>query len=117
VGPRASLEGAEYLAPTGLKSPDRPARSKSLYRLTYPGTHYIYIYIIRRANRTFYHFTRRVASRIKTDTHLCDFRLPPRCKYDLHSSEMLCSLDWSLRTDVLGNIFLPNSKVKYSTSN
>jgi hypothetical protein len=28
--------GAEILAPTGIRSPDRPARSKSLYRLSYP---------------------------------------------------------------------------------
>ena len=29
--------GAESLAPTGIRSPDRPARSESLYRLSYPG--------------------------------------------------------------------------------
>ena len=29
--------GAENLAPTGIRSPDRPARSESLYRLLYPG--------------------------------------------------------------------------------
>jgi hypothetical protein len=29
--------GAENLAPTGIRSPDRPARSESLYRLRYPG--------------------------------------------------------------------------------
>ena len=28
--------GAENLAPTGIRSPDRPARSESLYRPTYP---------------------------------------------------------------------------------
>jgi len=28
--------GAETLAPTGIRSPDRPARSQSLYRLSYP---------------------------------------------------------------------------------
>jgi hypothetical protein len=27
---------AENLAPTGIRSPDRPARSQSLYRLSYP---------------------------------------------------------------------------------
>jgi len=27
---------AENLDPTGIRSPDRPARSKSLYRLSYP---------------------------------------------------------------------------------
>ena len=29
--------GAENLAPTGIRFPDRPARSESLYRLSYPG--------------------------------------------------------------------------------
>jgi hypothetical protein len=29
--------GAENLAPTGIRSPDRPARSESLYLLWYPG--------------------------------------------------------------------------------
>jgi hypothetical protein len=28
---------AENLAPTGIRSPDLPARSESLYRLSYPG--------------------------------------------------------------------------------
>jgi len=31
--------GAENLAPTGIRSPDRPARSKSQYRLYYRGPH------------------------------------------------------------------------------
>jgi hypothetical protein len=30
-------KGAKILAPTGIRSPDRPARSVSLYRLSYPG--------------------------------------------------------------------------------
>jgi len=34
--------GVENLAPTRFRSPDRPARSESLYRLSYPGS-YIYI--------------------------------------------------------------------------
>ena len=29
--------GAENLYPTGIRSPDRPVRSESLYRLSYPG--------------------------------------------------------------------------------
>jgi hypothetical protein len=29
--------GAENLAPTGIRSPNRPARTESLYRLRYPG--------------------------------------------------------------------------------
>ena len=30
-------KGAEYLAPIEIRSPYRPARSESLYRLSYPG--------------------------------------------------------------------------------
>ena len=36
VGPRAVWTGVENLAPTGIRSPDRPGRSQSLYRLHYP---------------------------------------------------------------------------------
>jgi hypothetical protein len=35
VGPRAGLDVCEKLAPTGIRSPDRPTRSQSLYRLSY----------------------------------------------------------------------------------
>ena len=39
-GPQGPVwTGAENLAPTGIRSPDRPARSESLYRLSYPGPH------------------------------------------------------------------------------
>jgi hypothetical protein len=33
--------GAENLAPTMIRSPNRPARSESLYRLSYRGPHNI----------------------------------------------------------------------------
>jgi hypothetical protein len=36
--------GAENLAPIGIRSPDRPARRQSLYRLRYPAHLYIYVY-------------------------------------------------------------------------
>ena len=36
VGPRAAQTGAENLASTGIRSPDRPAPSESLYQLHYP---------------------------------------------------------------------------------
>ena len=35
--------GAENLAPTGIRSPDFPARSESLYRLRQPGFSSAYI--------------------------------------------------------------------------
>ena len=39
--------GAENLAPTGIRSPDRPTLSQSLYRLSYPANivSYILLYI------------------------------------------------------------------------
>jgi hypothetical protein len=38
MGLRAGLDGyGKNLAPTGIWSPDRPARSQSFYRLSYPG--------------------------------------------------------------------------------
>jgi len=37
--PEQVWTGAENLAPTGIRSPDRPARSQSLYRLRYLGPH------------------------------------------------------------------------------
>ena len=41
-GPRGQSGQAENLAPTGIRSPDFPARSQSLYRLSYPA-HIAYI--------------------------------------------------------------------------
>jgi len=40
------LTGAENLVPTRIRSPDRPARSKSLFRLRYPGLVPKYVYNI-----------------------------------------------------------------------
>jgi len=39
VGHRAGLNGCGRSLPTGIRSPDRPARSESLYRLSYPGSY------------------------------------------------------------------------------
>jgi len=35
----AGPEGAENLASSGIRSPDRQSRSESQYRLSYPGPH------------------------------------------------------------------------------
>jgi hypothetical protein len=40
------------LVPTGIQSPDRPARSKSLYRLRYPGPVKCPVYSLMRINIT-----------------------------------------------------------------
>jgi hypothetical protein len=45
VGPRAGLDGCGKSCPIGIRSPDRPSRSESLYRLSYPGRHYYYYYL------------------------------------------------------------------------
>ena len=37
VGLRAGLDGHGKSRPHGIRSPDRPARSESLYRMSYPG--------------------------------------------------------------------------------
>ena len=47
--PGPAWTGAENLAPTCIRSPDRPSRSESLYRLTYPDpdffcSYYYYYY-------------------------------------------------------------------------
>ena len=36
VGPRAGMDGCRKSAPFAIRSPDRPARSQSLYSLRYP---------------------------------------------------------------------------------
>ena len=36
MGPRAGLDRCGKSRPTGIRSPHRPARSQSLYRLRYP---------------------------------------------------------------------------------
>jgi hypothetical protein len=41
VGPRAGLDVCEKSHPTGIRSPGRPVRSQSLYRLSYPA-HWLY---------------------------------------------------------------------------
>jgi hypothetical protein len=45
VGPGAGLDGCGKSRPTGIRSPDLPARSESLYRLRYPGSH-IYVCMV-----------------------------------------------------------------------
>ena len=39
LAPGPAWTGAKNLAPTGIRSLDRPARSESLYRLSYAGPH------------------------------------------------------------------------------
>ena len=39
MGPRTGLDGCGKSGPNGIRSPDRPASSESLYRLRYRGPH------------------------------------------------------------------------------
>jgi hypothetical protein len=50
VGPRAGLDRCGKSRPTGIRSPDRPARSQSLYRLSYPAHSLRYTYCFFAAN-------------------------------------------------------------------
>jgi hypothetical protein len=45
--PRMVWTGAENLAPTGIRSPDHPARSQSLYLLSYPARSLVWYYLIK----------------------------------------------------------------------
>jgi hypothetical protein len=46
VGLGAGMDGyGKVSPPTGDKTPDRPARSESLYQLRYPSCQYIYVWI------------------------------------------------------------------------
>jgi hypothetical protein len=42
LAPGPVWTGAENVVPTGIRSPDRPARNQSLYRLRYPAHMCIY---------------------------------------------------------------------------
>jgi hypothetical protein len=52
VGPGAGLDRCGKSRPTGIRSPDLPVRSESLYRLRYPGSGILalFIYITRLAS-------------------------------------------------------------------
>jgi hypothetical protein len=45
--PEPVWTGAENLTPTGIRSPDRPARNQSLYRIRYPvSVGLVFVYFI-----------------------------------------------------------------------
>ena len=52
VGQRAGLNGCGKSRPTGIRFPDRPARSESLYQLSYPSPHARCIKTRRRQGRS-----------------------------------------------------------------
>jgi hypothetical protein len=53
VGPRAGLDERKISPPTGIRSLDRPARSQSLYRLSYPA-HLGIIFVNNQLDAQFY---------------------------------------------------------------
>ena len=58
VGPSGPVwTSAENLAPTGIRSPDRPARSQSLYRLNYPALIKRTLLYLKRLLQTLFHLT------------------------------------------------------------
>ena len=60
--------GAENLASTGIRSSDRPARSESLYRLSYPGPHSCYGTVINQGNIQFVDDSRTEISNSLSDS-------------------------------------------------
>jgi hypothetical protein len=60
VGPRAAVDDCGKSRPTGIRSPDCPARNESLHRLCSPGALAVYKVIF------FLSFERRVKYRIST---------------------------------------------------
>jgi len=80
------LKDAENLAPTGSRSPDRPALSESPYRLRYPGPHQnpVYIFLSMHAtcftHTTFVDFITLIMSAEECKFRrltLCNFLNPP----------------------------------------
>ena len=64
-----SWTGTENLASTGIRSPDRPARSESLYRLSYPGPESVHTNTGKGNKENTY--ARRCISIFVPVTHLC----------------------------------------------
>jgi len=74
--------GTENLSSIGIRPPDRPTLSESLYRLSYPGiSSLIYLLLFR---TSFFHFTpiRLLYPFLPLSIHLCFFG-SPSCSYDL----------------------------------
>ena len=59
--PRPIWRGAENLAPTDIRSPDRPALSESLHRLNYRGPPVIFVPTLNLAPPNLLHAQKRVA--------------------------------------------------------
>jgi len=65
VGLRAGLDGCGKSRPTGIRSPDRPARSESLYRLSHPGP---YVTVRRKKSDQLLTILREASFKIHTAT-------------------------------------------------
>ena len=83
VGPRTGVEGAENLAPTGIRSPN--PRRESLYRLNYPGPHKSYINSVNTEHRVqsaLYYYTEQLCRVLYIPPHvpiLSHLNLIPPC--------------------------------------
>jgi hypothetical protein len=79
MGPRAGLDRC------GFRSPDRPVRSKSLYRLSYRAHEYKYHIL-----NTLY----RVNTRLKhRRPQICDARLQPPTRIEILKKEVVRHVD------------------------
>jgi hypothetical protein len=72
VGPRASLDGCgkSRPPPTGIRSPDRPALSESLYRLGHPDCTEVKLHTLTAAILLFCNLQKYYSNR-NTDIYFC----------------------------------------------
>jgi hypothetical protein len=57
----------ENLAPTGIRSPDRPARSESQYRLSYPGPLTLMTIVVKYQRLSLFHSAIDMATKGKSN--------------------------------------------------
>ena len=103
--PRPVWIGVENLTPTGIRSPDRPARSQSLYRLRYPA--YIWNYKKAMKHLKQHRSSNRAGSKwciVSSRPYFCcvrqTFRVNSaacswRCSCSQHDTGCLCQTDLS----------------------
>ena len=90
MGPRAGLDGGKS-RPAGIRSPDRPSRSQSLYRLSYPA-HYIKVQVIKRIHLTGFPSSNEIMPHHKAQE--CDATETRGTIIDLSHVTEHCGVNW-----------------------
>ena len=83
MGPRAGLDGCgkSRPPPTEIRSPNRPARSQSLYRLSYPGPKHNSGKIV--SGRSIYTFQKKKILNTQRDITICSEGFGERWRLDI----------------------------------